>query len=392
MTKRINPFPLQLSFFLFSMLLNCMGIVILKYSGTYISYQKLGFLEFFKDLPIAIISLFSVNLINRLGTKKSLLFALILVFLCCVALPLVSEFWFFKVWFALIGSSFAFAKISVFGIIRNNIQSEKELSKIMNRVESAFMIGIFLVNTGFGWLLSSRYEMYWKFGFWGIALISLITIWYVSKNEYQENKEKSSLDLSYLKSIFNYQNLYFFLILFLIVMLEQCFNSWLPTFYKKNLGVNSFFALQASAFLALFSFIGRYYTSYIIVKFNWYRYVLFCLIMALFVVLIIQAMMYSVENYLILIMILFPCIGLFLSPLYPLYNSKILMRTGKEKVNLLVSCIMIFSSIGSSFGSMGISLLFQHKLDNNFVLFLSIPLLIILGVTIIFSRKLNLKK
>jgi hypothetical protein len=50
-----------------------MGIVILQLSEAKITYDKLGFLESFKDLPIAFISLFAVNFISKTGTKKSLI-------------------------------------------------------------------------------------------------------------------------------------------------------------------------------------------------------------------------------------------------------------------------------------------------------------------------------
>ncbi|MGO4709892.1 MFS transporter, partial [Chryseobacterium sp. 2TAF14] len=74
--------PLKLTFLVFSMVLNCMGIVIIQLSEQKITYDKLGFLESFKDLPIAIFSLFAVNFISRFGTKKSLIFALMLVGIC----------------------------------------------------------------------------------------------------------------------------------------------------------------------------------------------------------------------------------------------------------------------------------------------------------------------
>ncbi len=71
--------PLRLTFFIFSMVLNCMGIVILQLSQENIGYDKLGFLEAFKDLPIAFISLFAVNFISKVGAKKSLILALSIV-------------------------------------------------------------------------------------------------------------------------------------------------------------------------------------------------------------------------------------------------------------------------------------------------------------------------
>lgn len=94
MTTRLThiSLPLKLTFLIFSMVLNCMGIVILQLSEAKITYEKLGFLESFKDLPIAFISLFAVNFISKIGTKKALIIALIIVGICASVLPFVEVF------------------------------------------------------------------------------------------------------------------------------------------------------------------------------------------------------------------------------------------------------------------------------------------------------------
>lgn len=387
-----NYLPLQFSFLVFSMLLNCMGIIILKFSDTNISYHKLGILESFKDIPIALVSLVAVNLINRTGSKKALASSLLLVSLCCLLLPYMNEYWFFKIWFVLIGISFAIAKISVFGIIRSNAREEKQLSRIMNRVEASFMLGIFCVNMGFGWLLTSRYEHLWKFGFWGIAAFSMVTLYLLMREPFKDTPKETSHSFSGLRSVFTLRNVLFFMILFCIVLLEQCFNSWLPTFYKKNLHVTSFYALQSTAFLALFSFTGRMITSKIIRSFPVWRYLFFCLFCLVGLLLFSQYLLANTGENLWILLILLPVAGLFMSPLYPLYNSKFLIHVAPEKVNIIVSFIVIFSSLGSSVGSIGMSYVFHFAADRYFLLFALIPVVLILGVTFLFSQRLILRQ
>ncbi len=378
--------PLQLSFLVFSMLLNCMGIIILKYSGTQISYRGLGFLEFFKDIPIAIMSMVAVSFINKKGTKKSLITALTAVLLCCLLLPCLEGFWFFRLWFVVIGVSFAIAKIAIFAIIRNNSSDEKCLTIVMNRVEASFVIGVFCVNMGFGWLLSSMYSEFWKYGFWIIGLISLCTILLLRKQNYMEIPAEKIHILHSARQIFSLRNSIFFLIIFFLVFMEQGFNSWLPTFYRNNLKVNSFYSLQSTAFLALFSFLGRYLTSRLIVHFQWKKYLFFCLAALLFIMMAAQLLMADVSRYLNLLMIIFPLLGLFLSPLYPLYNSKFLATTGKEKVNFFVSVIVVFSSLGSSFGSLAMSYIFHYSADTYFIIFSLLPLIMIILLTLFFTK------
>ena len=112
--KKTTHYPLILVFLIFSMLLNCMGIMIIQFSEQNISYGGLGLLEAFKDLPIAVSSLVLVNVIARVGAKWSLYFALGFAALCCLVIPFVGEFWFMKIWFALIGVGFAVGKMATF--------------------------------------------------------------------------------------------------------------------------------------------------------------------------------------------------------------------------------------------------------------------------------------
>lgn len=362
--------PLKLTFLIFSMVLNCMGIVIIQLSAQKIGYDKLGFLESFKDLPIAVFSLFAVNFISRLGTKKSLVFALTIVGICSLFLPFVEVFWFFKLWFAIIGTCFAIGKICVYGIIRNNMIEEKSLAKTMNSVEASFMIGIFVVNTGFGWLISSKFGEYWKFGFMSISIISFFTVFLFLKSEIKEPIVKSKRIIPDLSGFWNLPIILFFAVSFFIIFIEQSFNSWLPAFYKDHLKVDSFFALQASSFLALFSYTGRAITSRVIQRFSLSKYFLFCLMMIILVLLTISAIQFFFSENAQILLFLFPVIGLFLSPLYPVINSKMIATIHKDKINAFTSLIVMISSISSSINSISISVLFENQVLNYYSLYI----------------------
>ncbi|MDQ0065002.1 MFS transporter [Chryseobacterium lathyri] len=379
--------PLKLTFLIFSMVLNCMGIVILQLSEAKITYEKLGFLESFKDLPIAFISLFAVNFISKTGTKKALISALVIVGICSCFLPFIEDFWFYKVWFAIIGTCFAVGKICVFGIIRNNVSDEKSLAKMMNSVEASFMVGIFIVNTGFGWLISSRYSEYWKFGFLSITVLCAVTIFLFSKLSISEAKKTENKSLiAELSAFTKPATIMFLAVVFFIVFVEQGFNSWLPSFYKNHLNVNSFFALQATSFLALFSYAGRTATANIIQRFSLSRYYILCIFLIIVVLLIIIGIQYfdSVNSGIILF--LFPVIGLFLSPLYPVINSKMIAQIDKEKINLFTSLIVIFSSLGSSVSSIIMAVLFGKQLLNYYPLYILLAVSVLFTVSLIYFR------
>ena len=384
--------PLRLTFFIFSMVLNCMGIVILQLSQENIGYDKLGFLEAFKDLPIAFISLFAVNFISKVGAKAALIIALFIVGICSSILPFVEVFWFYKLWFAIIGTCFAIGKICVYGIIRNNITVEKSLAKTMNNVEASFMIGIFVVNVGFGWLIASEYSEYWKFGFMFISIVSFITIYLLSKITIAEAEKSSENNIfSSLISFRKTSVILFFLVIFFIVLTEQSFNSWLPTYYRNHLKVNSFFAIQASSMLAMFSYIGRIITANVIQKFSLVSYFTFCLGCIMLLLSAIFGIQYFGSDQYDISLYLFPIIGLFLSPLYPLINSKMISQIESRKINTFTSLIVIFSSLGSSVSSITMSILFENQILTFYSLYILGAVLIIFCLSTFYFKQDYLK-
>ena len=367
-----------------------MGIIILQMSGDKISYSNLGLLEAFKDLPIAIVSLFAVSFIGRFGTKKSLLLSLLVVAISCFSMPYLNVFWFLKVWFAVIGICFAIAKISIYGIIRNNIEGDTTLVKVMSSVEAAFMFGIFFVNIGFGWLISSQYSDYWKFGFWMISFLAFLNIFLLYKMKVAENKTViKTRFFNFPERLFTKNILFFFGIIFTIVFIEVNFNAWLPSFYKNHLSVNSFFALQATAFLALFSYVGRVVTSKIIQHFSLNKYFLTCLSVIFLLLILAQFLLWNGSTRAALFV--FPAIGFFLAPLYPVISSKMMVNISKNDINIFTSFIVIFSSLGSSMGSISMAYLFHFGYGNNFALLITFAVIMLYIITVLYFRSYSTK-
>ena len=170
----------------------------------------------------------------------------------------------------------------------------------------------------------------------------------------------------------------------MIVFIEQNFNSWMPSFYKNHLKVNSFFALQASAFLALFSYIGRLVTSHIIQRFSLFRYFMICVGMMLMMLLVSYVLF--LNGYLKISLFIYPFIGLFLAPLYPVISSRMLANIDKNEVNIFTSLIVIFSSLGSSFGSIMMSYVFEFKYGNHYAFFISLAVILLFVLSFVYFK------
>ena len=86
-------FALFLVYFVFAILLNSVGTVILQVIGNYgVSKSAASVLEGFKDLPIAVASFLVASFLPRIGYKKAMLTGLVIVTAACVAMPLLPSF------------------------------------------------------------------------------------------------------------------------------------------------------------------------------------------------------------------------------------------------------------------------------------------------------------
>jgi fucose permease len=254
------------------------------------------------------------------------------------------------------------------------------------------MLGIFLVNIEFAVILNSEYKDFWKFGFWLVGILSILASINMMKAKLdtsikQSDESKNEFSKNGV-SFFSKSFLLFYVIIFFVVFTEQIFNSWLPTFYKNELKTDSFFALQSSAFLALFSFIGRILASKAVTKFEILKYYFFCLVFSILLIILSYLIGYNNSITTNLLLFLFPLIGIFISPLYPLINSKFLSNFPNSLVSKIVSMIILFTSLGGSIGSLSASFIFEKKLGQYYFLFASFPLILIL----LFSLLLFYKK
>ena len=92
---------IAISYYVFAILLNSVGTVILQSINSFdISKPEASTLEGFKDLSIAIVSFLVASFIPRVGYKLSMLLGLALVAVACALTPSIASFWFIKVLFA----------------------------------------------------------------------------------------------------------------------------------------------------------------------------------------------------------------------------------------------------------------------------------------------------
>jgi fucose permease len=93
MKKGAVKLAMYLNYFVFAILLNSVGIVILKSQANYgVDELQASVLEAFKDLPIAIVSFLVASFLPRIGYKKAMLIGLALVAVACLSMYFGNSF------------------------------------------------------------------------------------------------------------------------------------------------------------------------------------------------------------------------------------------------------------------------------------------------------------
>ncbi|HMN91469.1 MAG TPA: MFS transporter [Saprospiraceae bacterium] len=398
----INPVRLSLflNYFVFAILLNSVGIVILKSQKVYgVDEVQASTLELFKDLPIAIVSFLVASFLPRIGYKRAMLIGLGIVVFACIGMYVGNSFMAARLLFAAVGVSFALIKVSVYSVIGLVTNNEKEHNSLMSRIEGFFMFGIALAyflfpafNTGApdSWL-----NVYWLLA--GLAGLSFLFLYFAKFDQVYEIPGADLADD--FRQMFLLMTrllvIVFVISAFLFVMIEQGIMTWLPTFNDRVLQLPENISIMMASILAISLGVGRFLAGYLTQRISWVWVLAGCIAtaMALVVFVLPQAVSTDVGSITRLsdipfIGFAFPLVGLFIAPIYPLLNSVVLSALPKKLHSPMSGLIIIFSALGGTLGSRLIGLLFKNVGAANAFYYTLIPMALLM-LALLLLRKLT---
>lgn len=364
---------LYVNYFVFAILLNSVGIVILKSINRYqVGEVEASVLEAYKDLPIAIVSFLIASFLPRIGYKKAMLAALSLVSFACIYMIFGNSFFAAKVLFGCVGAAFALIKVSVYASIGLLTNNENEHSSLMSSIEGVFMFGIALAYFLFPAFNTADNPDAWLNVYWVLASLSGLSFLLLLQAPFNEGDEIPGADL-----IDDFKQMFaliarllvvvFVLAAFLFVMVEQGIMTWLPTFNKEVLALSENVSIMMASIFAISLGVGRLIAGYLTHYFSWFSVTTGCIFLAILMVLfvlpktveigVVSAGTNRLEDVPILAYA-FPLVGLFISPIYPLLNSAVLSALPKKLHSPMVGLIIIFSALGGTLGSRAMGYLF----------------------------------
>jgi MFS transporter, FHS family, glucose/mannose:H+ symporter len=396
-------FALYLIYFVFAILLNSVGTVILQVINNYdVSKSGASILEAFKDLPIAVVSFLVASFLPRLGYKKAMLVALAIVTSACVAMPLVPSFATTKLLFLCVGVAFALVKVSVYSTLGLLATDRRHHASIMNTLEGVFMVGVLSAYWVFAHFIDSGnpksqswLDVYWLLG--GLCALTFVLLLTTRFDESAARLPEGRTRWDDFRAMFTlfFKPLVcvFVLTAFLYVLIEQSVGTWLPTFNNEILKLPAAMSVQVASIFAACLALGRLAAGVVMRKLHWYTVMNGCVLgMAAMVLLALPL----TRNLALgpdvtwanapLATFLFPLIGLFMAPIYPGINSVMLSSLPKNQHSCMTGLLVIFSALGGTTGSFITGYVFGN-FSGHFAFYLTLVPISLVLITLFFFRR-----
>lgn len=396
---------LFINYFVFAILLNSVGIVILKATKNYgVDEVQASTLELFKDLPIAIVSFLIASFLPRIGYKRSMLIGLGIVTFACIAMYFGNSFGSAQMLFAAVGVSFALIKVSVYSMIGLVTEGEKEHNSLMSRIEGVFMFGIALAYFLFPAFNTEGSPDAWLRVYWVLAALSALSFLFLLSVKFEEGKEIPGANMAddfaqMFALLARMLVIVFVASAFLFVMIEQGIMTWLPTFNERVLSLPENVSIMMASILAISLGIGRILAGYLTQKISWLKVLTGCILAAMALVIFVLPKTLDLEVGAInslsdipLIGFAFPLVGLFIAPIYPLLNSVVLSALPKKLHSPMTGLIVIFSALGGTVGSRIIGYLFKTVGAQSAFYYTLIPMGLLLGALFLLKRLTDQEK
>jgi len=390
---------LYINYFVFAILLNSVGIVILKSQKVYgVDELQASSLELFKDMPIAIVSFLIASFLPRIGYKKAMLIALALVTVACIYMYYGNSFLAAKVLFASVGAAFALIKVSVYSVIGLVTDDEKGHNSLMSSIEGVFMFGIALAYFIFPAFNTDASPDSWLRVYWLLAGLTGVSFFFLFTTRFETDYEIPGANLledlsAMFKLLVKILVLIFVLSAFLFVMIEQGIMTWLPTFNDRVLELPENISIMMASILAVSLGVGRLAAGQLVKKFSWITVLTACILLAMAMVILVLPRTVTAEVGTIhsivdipLIGYAFPLVGLFIAPIYPLLNSVVLSALPKNLHSAMTGLIVIFSALGGTLGSRVIGYLFKSVGASSAFYYTLIPLAMLLACLFILKK------
>lgn len=312
---------------------------------------------------IAFSGLFLGFLADTLGRKKTIMIGLSLFAISCYLFLLGTSFSFILGLITLSGIAVGIFKTAALALIGDISTSTKQHTGTMNGAEAFFGVGAIIGPLLVAYLVRQGVDWKWLYVIAGGLCTLLIIMAY--KVDYPEFRRPKTKDVgahkpnnfaSSLKLLKNRYAMGFSIGAFLYVAAESAIYVWMPSYLvcdATNLtdsfecyssGANQTLAMYAVAVFFSLRAIGRFIGIWMMQHFNW------ALVLMLFSFAILLCFVGGLVGGKEVALYLFPLSGIFMSVIYPTFNSKGISCFPKSEHGTVAGVILFFTAAGAAAG------------------------------------------
>ena len=360
-SSRIIRWLTYLMFMMFAMTSDSVGEIIKEVKVAFsVTNAQASLMHSLPMLGIALSGLLLGFLADKLGRKPTIIIGLALFGSACYSFLIANDFLLIVSLMSLSGVAVGIFKTGALALIGDISTSTKQHTATMNGAEAFFGVGAIIGPLIVAYLIHQGVAWQWLYVIaGGVCTVLIVGALLVKYPSYNKVTADSSDKVSVLQSLLLMKNPYalgFSVGAFLYVAAESAIYVWMPSYlvcdatsikstydcytqgFSQTLAIYSvtaFFILRAA---------GRFVGIWMMSRFNW------TLVLMLFSGAIVVCFALGLWGGKQLALYLFPLTGIFMSVIYPTFNSKGISCFPKHQHGSVAGVILFFTAAGAAAG------------------------------------------
>lgn len=350
-----------LMFMMFAMTSDSVGEIIKEVKVAFdVTNAQASLMHSLPMLGIAMSGLLLGFLADKLGRKTTIIMGLSVFGLACYAFLVANDFVFIVSLMTLSGIAVGIFKTGALALIGDISSSTKQHTATMNGAEAFFGVGAIIGPLIVAWLIHQGVA--WQYLYviaGGICTLLIIVAVLVRYPQYVRNNKQEVEQVSLLQSFKLLKSPYalgFSVGAFLYVAAESAIYVWMPSYlvcdatsvratydcYTSE-GARQLAIYSVTAFFVLRA-LGRFVGIWMMSRLNW------ALVLMLFSGAIVLCFTLGLAGGKQVALYLFPLTGIFMSVIYPTFNSKGISCFPKHQHGSVAGVILFFTAAGAAAG------------------------------------------
>lgn len=359
--SRVIRWLTYLMFMMFAMTSDSIGEIIKEVKVAFsVTNAQASLMHSLPMLGIALSGLFLGFLADKLGRKPTIIIGLALFGVACYSFMVANDFILIVSLMTLSGVAVGIFKTGALALIGDISTSTKQHTSTMNGAEAFFGVGAIIGPLIVAYLIHIGVAWQWLYVIaGGVCTLLIVGALFVKYPTYSKTSGASAEKVSLLKSLALIKNPYAFgfsVGAFLYVAAESAIYVWMPSYLVCDAttlratydcyseGVTQTLAIYSVTAFFILRAAGRFVGIWMMSHFNW------ALVLMLFSGAIVVCFALGLWGGKQVALYLFPLTGIFMSVIYPTFNSKGISCFPKHQHGSVAGVILFFTAAGAAAG------------------------------------------